>query len=378
VTFTVSPGGAALPVFGVADATPVGPIELPLPGEAVGPTAPPTASQAPGTGGTVSTAGGGGAGSAPAGETNAQSAVPGGEGPIPEILRSSPVTPAIALIALLTAMLLGAGHAVTPGHGKTLMAAYLVGTRGTPRHAVGLGLAVSVSHTAGILALAVVVIGAAGVLPPDLVVRVAPLIAAGTILAIGGWMLITELRRGLAGRRRAVGAAHVHGHHDKHEQAHEQAHEHEQARAHEHEHRPSQAHAHEHLEEHDLEHSHGGVRHRHVPPAGATITWRSLFVLGLAGGLIPSTNALLILLATIASGRPAWGVVLVVAFGLGMAGVMTGVGLAFVYARGWLEGMGTRTRLAGLIRHVPMAAAVLVLVVGIGLTTQAIATVSLR
>jgi len=239
---------------------------------------------------------------------------------------------------------------VTPGHGKTLMAAYLVGTRGTPRHAVGLGLAVSISHTAGILALAVVVVGAAGVLPPDLVVRIAPIVAAVTILAIGGWMLVTELRRGLVARRREAYATDGHAH--QHGDAHQHAHEHG--------------------------HSHGGVRHSHVPPAGATITWRSLFVLGLAGGLIPSTNALLILLATIVSGRPAWGVILVVAFGAGMAGVMTGVGLGFVYARGRLEAVSTRTRVAGLIRYVPLAASVLVLVVGIGLTGQAVGTASFR
>ena len=62
--------------------------------------------------------------------------------------------------------MLGAGHALTPGHGKTLMAAYLVGTRGTPRHAVGLGMAVSVSHTLGILGLAAVVLAAESTLPP--------------------------------------------------------------------------------------------------------------------------------------------------------------------------------------------------------------------
>ena len=363
VTFTVSPGGPALPAFSVPDASSIGPIGLPLPGGAGLPAASVAPAADPVSNGSVATV----TATAP----TLQSAVPGGEGPIPDILRSSPITPAIALIALLTAALLGAGHAVTPGHGKTLMAAYLVGTRGTPRHAVGLGLAVSVSHTAGILALAVVVVGAAGILPPDLVVRIAPLVAAVTILGIGGWMLITELRRGLAARRRVAHETHEAHAHEAHDHAHEPggAHVHEEHADHEHGAEP----------EHDhLEHSHGGVRHRHVPAAGATISWRSLFVLGLAGGLIPSTNALLILLATIASGRPAWGIVLVVAFGLGMAGVMTGVGLGFVYARGWLEGMSTRTRVAGVIRYVPAIAAVVVLFVGIGLTTQAIATASFR
>jgi ABC-type nickel/cobalt efflux system permease component RcnA len=271
------------------------------------------------------------------------------------VLRTLPVTPALALLAFATAIALGAGHALTPGHGKTLMAAYLVGTRGTPRHALGLGAAVSVSHTLGILGLALVVVAAEAALPPDLVVRAAPIIAALTIVAIGGWMLLTEIRRWLGARRSPDQPVHAHAH-----------------ASHEHEHVHGRDHEHEH---HDgLEHSHGGGPHRHVPPAGSTITWRSLFVLGLAGGLIPSTNALLILLTTIAAGRPAWGVVLVVAFGIGMAAVMAGVGLAYVYARGAIERGAARAGVARATRLVPLAAAVLVLAVGVVLTNQALAT----
>jgi hypothetical protein len=98
---------------------------------------------------------------------------------------------------------------------------------------------------------------------------------------------------------------------------------------------------HDHEQEHSHEHSHGGVTHSHVPAKGAAITWRSLFVLGLAGGIIPSTSALLILLGAIASGRPAFGIVLVVAFGIGMALVMTGIGLLVVGARGRLDRLGS-------------------------------------
>ena len=114
-----------------------------------------------------------------------------------------------------------------------------------------------------------------------------------------------------------------------------------------------------------------------MPLVGSTISWRSLFVLGLAGGLVPSASALLILLATIAAGRPAWGVILVAAFGLGMAGVMTGVGLAFVHARGLLERAPSRVRATRAIRLVPAGAAALVLAVGVVLTTQAISVVGL-
>ncbi len=269
-------------------------------------------------------------GAAPAATTTG--AVPGGviAGELPSIFRAADLTPVVLLISLLTAGALGAGHALTPGHGKTLMAAYLVGTRGTPLHAVGLGLSVTVSHTIGILALAAVIVGAQGLVAPDLVVRWAPIVAAVSIVAIGGWMLLGEIRR-----RRAAGAAHALAH--AHDLDHPHAHDDEHPHTHEEHHPDVGATA--------GEHTHGGVSHSHLPAAGTTITWRGLFALGLAGGLIPSTSALLILLGSLAAGRPAFGFVLVVAFGLGMAAVMSGIGIALVLARGRLDRLDGRTRL---------------------------------
>jgi ABC-type nickel/cobalt efflux system permease component RcnA len=351
-TITVSPGGPTLAPAPIPDAQPLPGVAAPSSSAAPVATPDPVAPNAS---------------PAPAADTTpAGAGIPGGVEGIPSILTTDRLDPVLIFVALLTAAALGAGHALTPGHGKTLMAAYLVGTRGTALHAAGLGLSVSVSHTLGILALAVVVLGAQQALPPDVVVRAAPVIAAITIVLIGGWMLVTELRRW---RDRRVAAAllatpdHTHDH--RHEHPHVPRHAHDQAHAHD------GGHADDHVPD-DGEHSHGGVRHRHVPAAGSTITWRSLFVLGLAGGLVPSTNALLILLGTIAAGRPAWGIVLVVAFGLGMAAVMGGVGLVFVSARGLLERL-PRGRAAGrLTRLMPLGAAVLVLGLGLVLTGQAI------
>ena len=162
VVVAVSPGGAALPSVAVSDATPVDAIP---------------------------------ADPAPVAHTRPAAAVPGGVGgEIPALFQTPDLTPFVVLLSLATAAALGAAHALTPGHGKSLMAAYLVGTRGTPVHAIGLGLSVSASHTLGILALAAVIVGAQGVLNPDLVVRSAPVLAAAGIVAIGGWMLISELR----------------------------------------------------------------------------------------------------------------------------------------------------------------------------------------
>ena len=270
-------------------------------------------------------------------------AVPGGvAGELPPIFGEINLTPLVALLSILTAFGLGAWHAITPGHGKSLMAAYLVGRRGTPLHAVGLGLSVTVSHTLGILVLAAVIVGAQGVLPPDAVVRAAPILAAVTILAIGGWMLARELRRRLVAAR-GPAAAHAHDHDHDHQ---------------------SQPERHE--------HSHGGVAHSHVPMAPSTISWRGLFVLGLAGGLIPSTSALIILLGSIVAGRPAFGFVLVVIFGLGMAAVLSGIGLALVLARERIDRLPSGSGLGRLAQHAPLIAAVVVLAFGLYLTSQAI------
>ena len=306
-------------------------------------------------------------------------AVPGGVGgELPAIFQSVDLSPIVLILSILTALGLGAGHAVTPGHGKTLMAAYLVGTRGTALHAVGLGLAVTVSHTLGILVLAALVVGAQGLLPPDVVVRGAPVVAAVTIVAIGGWMLIAEVRRRLAARSKVpAGGEHAHGPgHDA------EPHEHHDAAAdghaeHDHDHAGADVHAgHDH--HHDEaplapgEHRHGGIIHSHLPPAGSTISWRGLIALGLAGGLIPSTSALFILLGSIVAGRPAFGFVLVVVFGLGMALVMSGVGLAMVFARTRLDRLPSGSGLGRLARHAPLVAAVVVLAFGLYLTAQAI------
>jgi len=289
-TFSVSPGGPTLPPPAIPDAQPI-----------AGAPTPPAAAVAP--------------------SPSMIAAVPGGVGlDIPSVFRADDLSPAIVLLALGTAVVLGAGHALTPGHGKTLMAAYLVGTRGTPAHAAGLGLSVTIAHTIGILALAVLVVAAQATLPPDLVVRWLPAIAALTIVAIGAWMIMSELRRRSGARP----------------------------------------------------HSHDGAIHAHVP-AGVAITWRSLFALGLAGGIIPSTSALLILLGTIAAGRAAFGVVLVVAFGLGMALVMSGVGLAMIFARGRLDRLPTSSRLGRASTFAPLVAGIVVLMLGLWLTVQAVA-----
>ena len=265
------------------------------------------------------------------GPSAAPAAVPGGVVgvDIAGLIGTSAITPIVLLTSLAAAFLLGAGHALTPGHGKTLMGAYLVGSRGRALHAIALGLAVAVSHTLGIVVLAAIILQARNV-APELFNTLAPIVSGLTVIAIGGWLLAGQVRR-FRGRRR--------GHPNDQDHA---------------------GHGHD----HDHGHDHGH--------AEAPVGWRSLFALGLAGGLIPSTNALIILLAAINVDRPAYGLVLVVAFGLGMAAVLGGIGLVLVFARQRLDRWPSASNLGRLSVYAPLGAACLIVVLGIWLTGQAI------
>jgi nickel/cobalt transporter (NicO) family protein len=331
-------GGPTLAAFDVPDAEPV-------PGVVIKPSPSAPASSAPAS-----------PGPSPAAVATQPAVVPGGVTgtELPSIFGEANLTPLVVILSLITAAGLGAWHALTPGHGKTLMAAYLVGTRGTTLHALGLGLSVSVSHTAGILVLAGVIVGLAGAVAPDAVVRWAPVVAAVSIVIIGGWMLLSELRRRRAAARAASGDRH-----DDADHHHDGADHHHDGAGH-----PD--------DDHDHMYAHGGAAHSHVPAPGSSITWRSLFLLGLAGGLIPSTSALLILLGSIAAGRPFFGFVLVVAFGLGMAVVMGGIGLVLVAARDRVERIELGPGLARVRETVPLIASVVVLSFGVFLTAQAL------
>jgi ABC-type nickel/cobalt efflux system permease component RcnA len=226
------------------------------------------------------------------------------------------------------------------------MAAYLVGGRGSSRQAVGLGLAVTVSHTLGVLVLAGITLAASSFLPPERLYPILGVASGGLVILIGGSLLWTRLRvmLGAAAHRRA--------------------------------------HAHGHTHNHGGDHGHG---HPHPHAAGDTISWRGLLALGLSGGLVPSASALILLLGSIAAGRVAYGLVLVVGFGLGMAVVLAGVGLVLVHARRFVEGRiaagasaagaSPVERLRRLVVPVQLATAGLVVVLGLVLTGQALTQV---
>jgi ABC-type nickel/cobalt efflux system permease component RcnA len=279
-------------------------------------------------------------------------AVPAG---IPDELSRILADPGLGFVTIVTtillALLLGAAHALSPGHGKSVMAAYLVGTRGTASQALGLGITITVSHTTGVLILALVVLSATTVIPPESVLPVLTVASGLGFIAIGLWMLAGQLTRWR--RRRAtiaVATHHDHGHPRGYGQRQEVA-------------------------DH-LEHTHGGFSHRHDPPPDdRSLTWRGLVGLGLVGGLVPSVSALVLLLGSLAAGRPAYGVVLVIAFGVGMAVVLAGIGLALVYGRELLERrvrVGARATSAAL-DALPVLAAAIVVAAGLYVTAGALA-----
>lgn len=216
------------------------------------------------------------------------------------------------LFAFGVAVALGALHAATPGHGKTIMAAYLVGTRGSLRDAAALGLTVAVAHTVGVLALALVVLGGSTLLPAERLYPVLSALSAFVVVGLGLGML----RRELIHR-----AAHRHDH-----------------------------------------------RHEHGVASGRS----SLVALGLAGGMVPSASALVLLLGAVAAHRPELGIFLVVGFGIGMATALVGAGVALVATGRALERAAFPPRVLGLA---PVVAAVTVLAVGLGLTAQSLAAI---
>jgi nickel/cobalt exporter len=214
----------------------------------------------------------------------------------------------VLLLLLLAAFGWGALHALSPGHGKALVAAYLVGTRGKPRHAIALGATVTVTHTIGVFALGVVTLALSQyVLPEDLYPWLT-LISGVLVVGIGASVLRTRMRK----------ARHAHHHHHHHE--------------------------------HDL-------------------SWKGLVGMGTAAGLIPCPSALVVLLAAISQHEVALGLLMITAFSLGLAATLTGLGLIVVSARRWIPPRLAAGRLAALL---PAASALLIVGVGCVLTAKAV------
>jgi ABC-type nickel/cobalt efflux system permease component RcnA len=188
-----------------------------------------------------------------------------------------------------------------------MVAAYLVGSRGTPRHALLLGLTVTATHTAGVFALGLVTLALSELIVPEQLYPWLNLISALLVVGVGASVLRARLRR-----------RHAHHHH----------------------------------------------HHQH-----ADRSLRNLLAVGISGGLLPCPTALVVLLAAISLHRVGYGLVLIVAFSLGLAGAMTAVGLAAVSARRFLRKKNFEGR---IVRALPAVSAALILVLGLAMTTRAL------
>ncbi len=322
-----------------------------------------------------------------------------------DFLGRDDLTLPFALVSVAAAVLFGVLHAVAPGHGKTVMAAYLVGQRGTRRQALQLGAVVTFTHTASVLLLGLV-LSLGALAAPELVVPFTEVLSGVLLAVVGIYLAVLALRR----LRSGGDHAHDHGHHDHdhphadhahdhphadhahdhdHPHDHDGDHPHDHDGDHPHDHHEDHENEHDHHDDHDLApvrgslvlearpvaHTHGGRAHTHAPLPDGPLSWKALAGMGVAGGLVPSPSALLVLLGATALGRAWFGVVLVVAYGVGMAVTLTVAGLLLLRARalldrrGWSLGRGAR-----LVRLLPLGTAGIVVVLGLALVLRGVLT----
>ena len=230
------------------------------------------------------------------------------------------LTAGVILLSLSLAFLFGALHALSPGHGKAMVAAYLVGSRGTIRHAAFLGAVITLAHTVSVYVLGLVTLVAAQYVVPERLYPVLSILSGCAIVAVGIAMLWMRIRDYLETRREA-GAE---------------------------------------------------LWDDEAPPplpTGAVVSWKSLIVLGITGGALPCPSALVVMLGAIALHRIAFGLALIGAFSLGLAAVLTGIGLLVVRLRHVLDRLPLHSRATASL---PILSAALVTVVGIALIVRAL------
>jgi ABC-type nickel/cobalt efflux system permease component RcnA len=241
-------------------------------------------------------------------------------------------TRSLSLWFLITAAFiafgLGALHALEPGHGKTIVAAYLVGSRGTARHALLLGLIVTASHTAGVFALGAITLYASRYIVPEQLYPWLGVFSGLTIAGLGGYMFL----------RRWSGLDLDHSH------------------------TSGQLHS----------HWFSSSKKSHVAEAARTVSLSQLFALGITGGIIPCPAALVVLLSAFALHRIGLGFFLIIAFSLGLAAVLIGFGMLMVYGRRVMARLQVNGPLT--TRWLPVASAAFMTVLGAGIAMRAFLT----
>jgi nickel/cobalt exporter len=254
----------------------------------------------------------------------------------------------LILVGMLVAFGLGAMHAMSPGHGKTIVAAYLVGSRGTLKHAGLLGFMVTFTHTVTVFLLGLGMLFFQRFVVAE---KIVPLLGAVSGLSIVSIGLMLLYRRSKA---LMVGDSHIHSHgghfhsHDGHPVARTRIAELRAAEGGQ-----------------TLVHSHGGSTHSHA--IDGEITPGSLIALGISGGMVPCPSALILMLSAIALGHPGVGLILLIGFSTGLALVLMACGTLAIYAKQLLpknEGLVHQP----LFRLIPVFSAVVVICLGLVMT----------
>src|SRR5919107_3533196 len=262
---------------------------------------------------------------------------------VDELVSVERLSAAVVALSMLAAFFWGAAHTLTPGHGKAVAAAYLIGARGTARHAGILGLTVTLTHTAGVFILGAVTLYLSRYILPEVIYPWLSVASGLLIVLIGLALLYRHLDKMFDDRK----AEHTHVEH---------THPHDGA------HSPGGSRSHVHHT-----HSHGGGSP--FPLGGAQITWRGLVALGVSGGLVPCPAALVLLLGAISLDRLAFGMVLVLAFSAGLAIILTGIGLLMIYARKLFERFSFEARVP---RPLPIVSASVITLAGLGIALGAL------
>jgi nickel/cobalt exporter len=258
-----------------------------------------------------------------------------------EFVTAQHLSVGMIVFAAAVAAGLGAFHALEPGHGKTVVAAYLVGSRGTAWHALTLGLIVTATHTAGVYLLGAVTLFASRYVVPERLYPWLGVLSGLIIFALGLSLFL----------RRYAGSG-PHGHHHGHAHAHGHSH-----------------HGHAHHHAHDRPHAHPQATHVH-PTAVATVSLRELLALGVTGGIVPCPAALVVLLSALSLGRARFGFLLIVAFSVGLAAVLIAIGILMVSA----QRLMSRFHGEGILitRWLPLTSAAAITAFGVVIAVQSL------
>jgi ABC-type nickel/cobalt efflux system permease component RcnA len=298
------------------------------------------------------------------------------------------ITLSTILFALAVSFVWGAMHAMTPGHGKTIVGAYLVGSRGTMKHALYLGLTTTITHTLGVFALGLITLFAAQYIVPEKLYPWMSLLSGWFVVGIGLNLFVQRFKSsgvdGWLGRLKTrlpplqpayspalqstTAKAPDHKHRFVLASAHDHSHSLRHVHPHSHDHHAD--HGHSHHEHHD--HDHTQDDHSHMPPE--EITWRSLLALGISGGLIPCPSALVVMLGAIALDKISFGLILVLAFSLGLAAALTAIGMVFIYAGRLFERFPSQAK---VLQFLPVLSALFVSAIGVAISLKALAEIGL-